>query len=240
MTTVINNKTHSSESVDSVSTWLTEAGFAADRISQHVNKGWVEVSDATVSEIEDLLQTEYYVYDHKHGSSHIACEEYSVPYDLSNDHIDIILPTIHFDARKKPSQEDTLRKRQKRDGLPSLIGNNTQSLPKPGKELDINEINVSDLTDCDTQITPDCLRALYNFTTGTLNVSSYGIVEYGFQSYLPDDLDLFFGNFSSDLVGLRPTLDSVDGGSPQTLIQTFEFNGESDLDLEYAMVSFQP
>lgn len=238
MTTVINNKTHSSESVDSVSTWLTEAGFAADRISQHVNKGWVEVSDATVSEIEDLLQTEYYVYDHKHGSSHIACEEYSVPYDLSNDHIDIILPTIHFDARKKPSQEDTLRKRQKRDGLPSLIGNNTQSLPKPGKELDINEINVSDLTDCDTQITPDCLRALYNFTTGTLNVSSYGIVEYGFQSYLPDDLDLFFGNFSSDLVGLRPTLDSVDGGSPQTLIQTFEFNGESDLDLEYAMVSF--
>lgn len=184
------------------------------------------------------MQTEYYVYDHEHGSSHIACEDYSVPYDLSNNYIDIVLPTIHFDAKKKPSREDALRKRQKRSDLPSLIGNNTHNLPKPGKELDINEINVSDLTDCDTQITPDCLRALYNFTTGTLNGSSYGIVEYGFQSYLPTDLDLFFGNFSTDLVGQRPKLDSVDGGEPQSLIETFGFNGESDLDLEYAMVSF--
>lgn len=234
-----NTHIYSSESVESVSNWLTESGIAADRINQHANKGWVEVPDATVREIEDLLQTEYYLYDHKHGSSHVACDEYSVPQGLSADHIDIILPTIHFDARKQPSQEDALRKRRKRDsGLPSLVGNNTHSLPKPGKALSADELvtDAGDLTACDTEITPDCLRALYNFTTGTLNESSYGIVEYGFQSYLPADLDLFFGNFSTDLVGQRPKLDSVDGGEPQSLIQLFEFNGESDLDLQYSMV----
>lgn len=218
---------------------MEESGIASHRINQHVNKGWIEVSDATVAEIEDLLQTEYYVYDHKHGSSHIACEEYSVPSELSDNHIDIILPTIHFDAKVKPSQEDLRRKRVKRDiALPNLAANNTGSLPKPGKEIDINAIS-TDLSDCDAQITPDCLRALYNFTTGTLDGSSYGIVEYGFQSYLPTDLDLFFANFSTSQVGARPTLNSVDGGSPQSLIKTFEFNGESDLDLQYAMVCFE-
>lgn len=144
----------------------------------------------------------------------------------------MIMPTIHFDKIPRPS-DDQLR-RKKRD-LPSLYGNKTASLPKPGKEIDIADVSTS-LSDCDAQITPDCLRALYNFTTGTYNLSSYGIVEYGFQSYLPDDLDLFFANFSTSQVGERPLLDSVDGGKPQQLIQTFSFNGESDLDLEYAMV----
>ena len=36
-------------------------------------------------------------------------------------------------------------------------------------------------------------------------------VEYG-NSYLPDDLDMFFGNFSPRQVGERPTLVSIDGG----------------------------
>ncbi|CAN8105281.1 unnamed protein product [Discula destructiva] len=221
----------SQESADSVTTWLTESGIASDRIGQHFNQGWIEVEDATVAEIEALLQTEYYYFDHKHGSSSIACNDYSVPTDLSSEHIDFIMPTVHFDARVRPSQEELLRK--KRD-LPSLFANTTASLPKPGKEIDINAIDL-ELTGCDAQITPDCLRALYNLTTGTYNLSSYGIVEYGFQSYLPDDLDLFFANFSSEQTGERPLLASVDGGAPQSLIQTFSFNGESDLDLQYAM-----
>lgn len=187
-----------------------------------------------MAELEDLLQTEYYHFDHKHGQSHVACHEYSVPHDLSEKHIDMIMPTLHFDVPVKPGRDELLRKRQ----LPSLAANNTASLPKPGKKIDIATVS-GDLADCDTTITPDCLKALYNFTSGTYNLSSYGIVEYGYQSYLGDDLDMFFSNFSTDTVGLRPTLDSVDGGEPQTLIENFEFNGESDLDLEYAMVCLE-
>ncbi|KAF3763187.1 subtilisin-like protein, partial [Cryphonectria parasitica EP155] len=228
----------SQESVDSVTAWLTDAGIAPERINHHFNKGWVEVDDTTVEELEELLQTEYYYFDHKHGQSHVACHEYSVPSDLSEKHIDMIMPTLHFDVPIRPSQDELLRKRRKRD-LASLAANNTASLPKPGAKIDMTTL-ATDLTTCDTSITIDCLRALYNFTSGTYNLSSYGIVEYGFQSYLPDDLDLFFANFSSDLVGLRPTLDSVDGGEPQDLIQIFDFNGESDLDLEYAMTLSYP
>lgn len=44
----------------------------------------------------------------------------------------------------------------------------------------------------------------------------------------------FFTNFSTDLHGSYPTLASIDGGYPQTIATGFGYNGESDLDLEYA------
>ncbi|KAF8263524.1 peptidase S8/S53 domain-containing protein [Lactarius quietus] len=69
------------------------------------------------------------------------------------------------------------------------------------------------LENCDEFITPACIRALYNFyytPIATAN-NSYGIVEITPQAYLAPDLDLFFN-----------------------------INGESDLDLEYAMVLTNP
>ena len=48
--------------------------------------------------------------------------------------------------------------------------------------------------------------------------------------------DLFFRNFSSAQVGQKPVFVSIDGGVAQTTNQSFGLNGESDLDLEYAMV----
>lgn len=66
------------------------------------------------------------------------------------------------------------------------------------------------------------------------------IVEYTPQAYLQADLDLFFANFSTKQVQRTPTLDSIDGGVDQTTNIGFNFNGESDLDLEYAMTLVNP
>lgn len=92
------------------------------------------------------------------------------------------------------------------------------------------------------QITPNCLRALYKFPPGiTANPkNSYGIVEYTPQAYVPSDLDLFFKNFSSKQVGQRPIFDSIDGGVDQQTMMGFIYNGESNLDLEYAMTLVYP
>ena len=92
-------------------------------------------------------------------------------------------------------------------------------------------------------ITPDCLRALYKLpsSNGRANSkNSYGIVEYTPQAYVPSDLDLFFKNFSTQQIGNRPILDSIDGGVVQQTNMSFNFNGESDLDLEYAMTLVYP
>lgn len=70
--------------------------------------------------------------------------------------------------------------------------------------------------------------------------NSYGIVEYTPQAYVPSDLDLFFRNFSPRAVGDRPILDSIDGGIDQQNFTGFDYNGESNLDLEYAMALIYP
>ena len=86
------------------------------------------------------------------------------------------------------------------------------------------------------------MRALYKFPPGlTANPkNSYGIVEYTPQAYVPSDLDLFFKNFSTKQVGQRPIFDSIDGGVDQQTMMGFGYNGESNLDLEYAMTLIYP
>jgi tripeptidyl-peptidase-1 len=70
--------------------------------------------------------------------------------------------------------------------------------------------------------------------------NTFGIVEFTPQSFLTGDLDLFFGNFSPSQVGVRPIPVLIDGAVVQTTNQSFDFNGESDLDLEYAMSLTNP
>ena len=86
------------------------------------------------------------------------------------------------------------------------------------------------------------MEALYLIPPAFTNTqqSPLGIVEYTPQSYLQDDLNVFFANFSKHQRQKTPNLISIDGGAPQTSEQGFGFNGESDLDLEYAMTLANP
>lgn len=61
----------SDETISTVHDWLSDAGFADERMRLSHSKGWVEVN-ATVSEVEELLQTEYTVYTHTSGVEQIG------------------------------------------------------------------------------------------------------------------------------------------------------------------------
>ena len=244
----------SQESVDAVKTWLAEAGIAPERVSLSQGLNWLSF-DAPVEEAERLLQTKYHVYEHESGQPHVACESYSVPETVSR-HVDFITPTVHFDAKLAPPQEGN--KRLKRDtpstNVKSAVGIQVQpgkaskvgapgsgSLPKKGADVDIEDV-LSELMQCDTHITPDCLRALYLLppSNGSHPDNSYGIVEYSPQAFVQTDLDLFFRNFTPELVGRPPVLDSIDGGVAGGKGTGFDLNGESNLDLEYAMALVYP
>lgn len=232
----------SKETLDAVKDWLSSAGIHSTRVKQGQSLGFVEF-DATVDEAEYLLSTEYNVYEHTEtGQPHIACEEYSVPAYLT-DHVDFVYPTVHFDAKiKRNENSDNLKKRIIQQGTDKSLGKpKSFSLPKLGQYMPKSQI-ITELANCDTQIVPDCLRALYRFPKGSSAnpKNSYGIVEYTPQAYLGKDLDMFFRNFSTKQVGDRPILDSIDGGVLQHRNQSFDFNGESDLDLEYAMTLVYP
>ncbi len=212
------------ETIDDVMEWLETEGIAPARVRLSNARNWL-FFNATVREVERLLKTEYHIYRHfQHGASHVACEQYHVPEHLLG-HIDMVTPTVHFDHRvghergRKPKvdlpeeaqtelRKRTLSKRQRPEK--GILGGPTDgSLAKQGATI-TNAL--MDLNQCDTMITVDCLRALYNTPPGALASAnnSLGIVEYTPQAILQSDLNLFFSQFQTQLNGKGPTVKLID------------------------------
>ncbi|KAJ7258798.1 subtilisin-like protein [Mycena haematopus] len=217
----------SHETITAVKNWLVDSGLSPERLRLSPSRGWIAVN-VTVEEAENLLHTEYHVYTHPSGAEQFGCHEYSIPAHVQK-HIDLIKPTVQFNHRalRTPSLK-------KRKTSPST------NLKTNGVE--VNQNQELSLETCDQVITPDCLRALYNFhyTPRETKKNTFGIVEFTPQSFLGPDLDLFFGNFSPSQVGTRPIPVLIDGAIVQTIDESFDFNGESDLDLEYGMSLTNP
>jgi hypothetical protein len=74
--------------VDSIQDWLLSAGIKAEKISQSVNKQWLQF-DASAEELESLVDAEYHVYEHTGtGKSTVACDKYAAlfrPFLFSTD-----------------------------------------------------------------------------------------------------------------------------------------------------------
>uniref|UniRef100_A0A0W0G632 tripeptidyl-peptidase II n=1 Tax=Moniliophthora roreri TaxID=221103 RepID=A0A0W0G632_MONRR len=214
----------SRESTRAVLDWLLSSGIPTERTRLSSNKAWI-IANTSISEAEKLLHTEYHSYAHvETGVEEAGCKQYSIPDHLTA-HIDLIRPTVDFN--RNPSSQ---RKGQRLGAF-------------GGPKQDASSIFVTpSLSTCDQYITLDCLRALYNFDYKPIatDKNTYGIVEFTPQAYVPEDLDIFFGNFSPSQVGARPELVSIDGGVVQTQTRSFEVNGESNLDLEYAMALTNP
>jgi tripeptidyl-peptidase-1 len=244
------------ESVDLVMEWLELEGIHPTRTRLANGRHWIAFN-ATVKEVERLLKTQYHVYTHaQHGTPHLACDHYNLPEHLT-DHVDMITPTVHFDLRvgydKKKKQKAltdehqaelkrraaVLAKRQTRPEHGILGAPDSGLGPKEGATITNALMN---LDQCDSMITPACLRALYATPPGTLASSnnSMGIVEYTPQAFLQTDLDLYFKQFETSLVGKPPIINLVDNAVVQTTNQSFNFNGESALDLEFAMALIAP
>ena len=63
------------ERVDIVKSWLKSSLTKAQNVTLAPNKQWLQF-DATVSELEKLLYTEYYEYEHtESGKSVLGCDE---------------------------------------------------------------------------------------------------------------------------------------------------------------------
>jgi tripeptidyl-peptidase-1 len=177
---------------------------------------------ATVAEAEKLLSTQYNIYEHASGAAHVGCDSYHVPAHVAR-HIEVVTPSVSFDRPGRPKA--------------ASIGQPGTGVAFP-KDAGVIHNLIDQLENCDSHITPLCLRALYGIVYEPLaaHKNSYGIVEYTPQAYLQEDLDLFFANFSKSTVGTKPKLVSIDGGVAQTTDKGFATNGESDLDIEYGQV----
>ncbi|EMD35310.1 hypothetical protein CERSUDRAFT_116113 [Gelatoporia subvermispora B] len=232
----------SSESVGTVHNWLTESGVDASRIKLSASGAWVQ-ANVTIAEAERLLEAEYYIYEHEATESrHIACGQgYTLPADVAP-HVDIVLPTVHFDAKHRGRRS----MKRSESGPGDAAGSSGRPVSDAViQKLDANTLefaqdaDTSELANCDKNITLACLRVLYNFPEFPKPASSsnrtIGIVEYTPQAYTPEDLDNFFKTYSPSQVGERPNEVDIDGGTIHVNSTNSNSFGESNLDLQYAM-----
>ena len=206
------------DTVSAIRTWLENSGIAPHRISQSVNKQWLQF-DADVDEAEKLFKTKYYNYQHgPTGRSSIACDEYHVPAHIQ-EHFDYVSPGLRLMAGGKATTE-ALEKRpsehEKRGFRTS--GQSKFSGPILGPILSNSTLATIlgdlELSNCDSYVTPACIAAMYNITQADKASPSnaLGIFEEG-DFYAAEDLIEFFTLFAQNIPILTaPKLEGVDGG----------------------------
>ncbi|EME43885.1 hypothetical protein DOTSEDRAFT_151445 [Dothistroma septosporum NZE10] len=230
----------SKDSVDAVRSWLEKAGVEADRISQSVNKQWVQL-DLSAWEAESLLQTKYHFFEHADsGKSTIGCDEYHVHEDVKK-HIDYITPGIKLFTGKisRPADKEDLEKRsfgwgKGKPTLPPLKA----PLPAPLATLLDGVLDVT----CQVAITPRCIELMYNFTQATSAQpgNELGIFEDLGDVYSQTDLNDFFLTLTQNRIpqGTHPKLESVDGATAPDPVTSA--GPESDLDFQISYPIIYP
>ena len=152
-------------------TWLIDFGIIEERITLSIGRNWFRMN-LTIEEAQGLLKTEYREYEHLETSKRsVGCEEYSIPVNLQS-HIDYVTPTVDTVVmskyRPRSKQANTAQwshnpRMKKNTHLPAPI------LPGKLRKRDsgVNQLGW-DLSDCVSDVTLACLRALYNMPNGTL------------------------------------------------------------------------
>ena len=207
------------DTVAALRSWLQESGIAEERIKHSSNKGWMSFS-ATAAEAEELLRTEFYEHQHiSSGKMSVGCDEYHLPAHVQP-LIDYVTPGV---------KTAELRKRKLRP---------SGQKPSPGPFMKVAEppsfTNISsNVSNCDSIITPACVQALYNIPEPATDVATgngIGVFEDG-DYYAQEDLNLFFSHFAARIPqGTHPTLASIDGG--EAPVPVGQAGGESDLDFQ--------
>lgn len=199
-----------SETINLVQKWLFDSGISSSRINLSPSRGWLRFN-ATVSEIEELLDCQYMVYRHANGAEQLgkcvffsllstispfpATESYSLPEGL-HPHVELIMPTLllahsdpgtptHFSLERRQFDDSNIQ-----PGLLRSLGSpSSDSLPKlKGPFTGFSKsTSGSDLATCDEAITPDCLRALYNiqYKPVATHENTFGIGRALYLSLVP-------------------------------------------------------
>ncbi|KAF2166680.1 hypothetical protein M409DRAFT_66650 [Zasmidium cellare ATCC 36951] len=198
----------SSESTDVVMDWLNQTGI-------------------------HMFGTTYHQYQNvKTGASSYACAHYSLPAEVAL-HVDYVRPGVT--PMLNSQRAKNVQGIQRRDAPVPFHQGPAKGpiipypphIPPPAKQLP------PELQYCGYNITPPCLRALYNLPVPlkTLGDGELGVQENG--AYSQEDLDDFFAKYAPSVPNsTHPHLVSINGGTAPTT--TDMADGEADLDFQVA------
>ncbi|KAJ2929470.1 hypothetical protein H1R20_g7629, partial [Candolleomyces eurysporus] len=215
--------------VDTVKNWLTFHGIDASRITHRKGGGDWLIVRVTVTEAEQLLDTEYHVYRHEpSGETIVRTLSYSLP-QILHQHVDMIAPTTYFGTLRTMRRTSFLQ--------PEII----RPLDEVGSLADpvIDPLAADIPLSCTLNVTPACLRSLYNSTNyvpRSTHQNQLGIAGY-LDEYANDaDLQTFLAMFRSDAKNFTvPTIQVNGGGNDQN-----NPGIEANLDVQYASAISYP
>ena len=220
------------ESIKAVKAWLIKSGIDAGTIIDYKNKGWLAI-DMPAGQAERLLHTEYYESDHADGVR-IGCDSYHLPHDVA-EHVDFIKPGVKLSP---PLKKRTVERRDFRDGRhhwpnpPHYRPPHDPHHHMPPAAHGLPPV----LQNCDVNITPTCIKALYDIPNARRHdaKNSMGLYET-FDAFAQADINLFFKNFAPNVPqGTTPKVLSVDGGTTNVAPGSVRNGGESDIDIDLA------
>jgi len=198
--------------------WLESFGIDKGRFTRSRDGGHIHLS-VTVREASMLLGTKFHHFTNRDTEEqHIACHHYHLPRSLSG-HIDYVTASASVSVHTRSSRH-------------------SKQIPITSSAHYAPESPV----DCEKFTAPSCLRSMYNIPreNNPHPNNSFGIYQPSGLTWLPEDLDKFFGLFEPDLIGQRPRMERIDGGYTQTDYKLLPFNMEPDLDFEYAIALTAP
>ncbi|KAI1465987.1 subtilisin-like protein [Daldinia caldariorum] len=208
------------ESTAAVLDWLQKSGIPASDIK---NAGeWVNFK-TTVFKAASLLNTQFQVYNHVGtDAQRIRTLHYSVPEEVRS-HITMIQPTTRFGQMRPHAVQvyEVIEQKEAADFFHAAA------------EIPTQELNA---TFCNTTVTPECLRALYNVgdTAADPSVATIFGVSGFLEEYAKHDaLDKFLAQFAPYALAQNFTTLSVNGGLDNQT-DSVDDDIEANLDMQYA------
>ncbi|TFL02036.1 subtilisin-like protein [Pterulicium gracile] len=203
------------DTLSTVEGWLAAHGLDPENAIHRSSSGDSITLKVSVSQAEKLLDSKYNVYRAKDDSEYVVrTMGYSLPEAL-HDHINLVSPTTYFGGLQRMK---------------------TTSFVEPDAPT-VESADESDFAippaSCNTVITPECLRVLYNTAgyTPSAKRTSLGVVGYLEEYASNADLRTFLSRFRSDLAGTTFSTVRVNGGGNNQSDPGVEAN----LDIQYTV-----
>jgi tripeptidyl-peptidase I len=230
------------ETIETVKDWLLGSGLVGDNeILHYENKGWLAI-DMPAKHAESLLGATYYEMEGPNGDIRIGCDEYYLPVHVSG-HVDYIKPGVKLSAPLK--KRASFEKRSGAGPAPRK-GHHVPHVPPspfPGWGIPPAAQGLPpDLQNCGVNITPTCIKALYDIPEATLSQpeNSMGLYE-SYDTFAQEDISLFFEHYATNVPsGTGPKVISVDGGTAPVAASSEQNGGESDIDLDLSISLIYP
>ncbi|KIY02846.1 uncharacterized protein Z520_01311 [Fonsecaea multimorphosa CBS 102226] len=227
----------SDETSAAIHEWLQEYDVDIEQLTYSPARDWITVS-LPVSTVEDMLNTDYSIWEHPDGSTVVRTEGYSLPHYVHK-HISTIQPTnswARLEGHKKRneiSKRSLINKRSSHVLEAADTYEPPDSVPLPANSTVYAACNF-------TSVTPDCLRTLY----GTIDyeVKAAGKNKMAHTNYLSEatnrsDIGIFLSKYRPEAAAYADQFEaiSIAGGvlDNGTNVAAEDLDREADLDADY-------